>query len=404
MGAVEIALHLGTALDARCIARIVREVSKPDVSQNTTRFVVLDSWRGILALCIALFHLPLIIYFPGTSVFQAAPMAVDFFFVLSGFVIAHATRQGLQSYADARWFMLRRFHRLWPVHIATLAIIIVVKLVSAATLVLSHSHKALPFASSYYGVGALMENVALLQGFFASSWNFPSWSISVEFWVYVTAAINVLVMRKNVRVGAATFVLLALALVAVEPVPGNFVRCLLGFYLGVLAYHFRRDLYWGKSVAVCSVAELCAVAMIFGLPILARGSAFSAVMAAAFVWPIAVFAQGQGCVSSALKGKRWQRIGMLSYCIYMVHVPMIELLGHWLSLLERATFKAFGTSCEPSYQNYIAHSATGCGHGDTVVLTIFCVIYLFLVIGAAGLLHRYVEKPFLSRRRPRVLV
>lgn len=73
------------------------------------RYEVLDGMRGIAALCVLLRH---IAQYSPYSAFRNAFIAVDFFFILSGFVIAYAygPRIGL-GLAD---FMQRRLIRLYP--------------------------------------------------------------------------------------------------------------------------------------------------------------------------------------------------------------------------------------------------------------------------------------------------
>ena len=52
------------------------------------RFQVLDSWRGICALLVALFHFPTASAISQSAFIGSSYLFVDFFFVLSGFVIA----------------------------------------------------------------------------------------------------------------------------------------------------------------------------------------------------------------------------------------------------------------------------------------------------------------------------
>lgn len=52
------------------------------------RFLVLDSWRGICALLVALFHFPTSSIISQSAFVGGSYLFVDFFFVLSGFVIA----------------------------------------------------------------------------------------------------------------------------------------------------------------------------------------------------------------------------------------------------------------------------------------------------------------------------
>ena len=58
------------------------------------RFQVLDSWRGICALLVALFHFPTASAISQSRFIASSYLFVDFFFVLSGFVIAFSIRAG----------------------------------------------------------------------------------------------------------------------------------------------------------------------------------------------------------------------------------------------------------------------------------------------------------------------
>ncbi len=75
------------------------------------RYVVLDSWRGICAILVALFHFPLQWHFQSTTFVRGSWLFVDFFFVLSGFVIAHAYAGKLSTRRDLFAFVIRRFGR-----------------------------------------------------------------------------------------------------------------------------------------------------------------------------------------------------------------------------------------------------------------------------------------------------
>ena len=61
------------------------------------RFEALDSWRGICALMVALLHFEAFSHLKDLPFFNDAYLFVDFFFVLSGFVIAANYRQRLAN-------------------------------------------------------------------------------------------------------------------------------------------------------------------------------------------------------------------------------------------------------------------------------------------------------------------
>src|SRR5262245_38888660 len=86
--------------------------------------MVLDSWRGICALLVAVFHFRSNNHLDPLSFIRHSDLFVDFFFVLSGFVITHAYGDRLRSKAEIGDFMLRRFFRLWPLHMAVLMLFV----------------------------------------------------------------------------------------------------------------------------------------------------------------------------------------------------------------------------------------------------------------------------------------
>src|SRR6267143_3981706 len=98
------------------------------------RFVVLDSWRGIAACLVALFHLEAyshLVYshLRGVPFLDNSWLFVDFFFVLSGFVIAANYQQRLIDGFGAGRFLLLRLGRLYPLHFVMLAVSIYCKLI-----------------------------------------------------------------------------------------------------------------------------------------------------------------------------------------------------------------------------------------------------------------------------------
>jgi peptidoglycan/LPS O-acetylase OafA/YrhL len=82
------------------------------------RFRALDSWRGIAALMVALCRLEFYSYVFQIPFFRHAFLFVDFFCVLSGFVITHAYAQRLRTANDASVFLIPRIGRVWPLDVA----------------------------------------------------------------------------------------------------------------------------------------------------------------------------------------------------------------------------------------------------------------------------------------------
>src|SRR5688500_7682636 len=93
------------------------------------RFKALDGWRGLCALSVALMHLNFAGNYQDVHFVDNAYLFVDFFFVLSGFVISHSTWDRLSSTQDLTSFVVRRFARLWPLHATVIAILVPIEAV-----------------------------------------------------------------------------------------------------------------------------------------------------------------------------------------------------------------------------------------------------------------------------------
>src|SRR5438045_8537170 len=104
------------------------------------RFVVLDSWRGIAACLVALFHLDAYSHLYDVPFLRNSWLFVDFFFVLSGFVIAANYQQRLLEGFGIGRFLLLRLGRLYPLPFAMLALVIAVELLKVLNGILSPPH------------------------------------------------------------------------------------------------------------------------------------------------------------------------------------------------------------------------------------------------------------------------
>src|SRR5882724_8125235 len=152
-----------------------RRMSHP-LGTTQDRFVQLDALRFFFAVVVVMVHT----IGPKFAPIQGG-FAVDFFFVLSGFVLSHAL---ICRPASAAQFAWARLARLYPLHLLTLA-----WLLCLVAGVMDNP----PRQNSLSALGL---NLVLLQGAWAldsHAWNFPSWSISVEFLV------NLLILYPIVR-------------------------------------------------------------------------------------------------------------------------------------------------------------------------------------------------------------
>ena len=86
------------------------------------RITKLDGLRGVFSLMVAIYHYP-VGYIPGfihnSFIVTKSHLFVDFFFVLSGFVITYNYNNLINTRAELRRFVQKRFIRLYPLLLYT---------------------------------------------------------------------------------------------------------------------------------------------------------------------------------------------------------------------------------------------------------------------------------------------
>lgn len=139
-------------------------------------FVELDGLRGVAALAVVLMHLHALFGAAGGLLDRHAYLAVDFFMLLSGFVIAHAYEERLRDPAARRGFLIDRVIRLYP-----LLILGTVTGFFAAALLPDYDGAGL--STLYLIAGSLPVPVPPIGNAWAAfPLNFPTWSL---FWEIV---------------------------------------------------------------------------------------------------------------------------------------------------------------------------------------------------------------------------
>ncbi|HWE95252.1 MAG TPA: acyltransferase [Tepidisphaeraceae bacterium] len=146
--------------------------------------------RGVAALAVVAYHFGVSFTELVPAIGRLAPawqrgdMGVDLFFILSGFILCYVYRAGRSrlTWADYREFLGFRFARVYPNHLATLAVLGIALLAArAAKLPLTGTYpiRSLPFQLT------MTHAWPFAQGWEGKEWNYPSWSISAEWFAYL---------------------------------------------------------------------------------------------------------------------------------------------------------------------------------------------------------------------------
>lgn len=359
-------------------------------------FMALDSFRGLCACAVALAH------FQANSVLNLCPLFdrgdiyVDFFFVLSGFVIYANYGAKLQNGAvRLRDFMWLRFWRLYPLHLITLLAFVGFDLLQ---LLLPTVQGALyaPFSARGEDLSAIIANLLLVHSLNTVgllSFNGPSWSISTEFYTYlVFAAVLVYAPKRANIIILLTAISSALAVYLLRgdlfaKFDYGLLRCFYGFACGIGAYHAWQWLTLKSLTPMTKHAGAFeAVTLLLTGAYISWWSYGGGSMVAPLVFAVlvVVFAFEGGKIARLLQAKPLIWLGTLSYAIYMLHM---FIAGKLFDLPIRLASSHFGL-------DLITQDGTQKLIGTNMFSgSLFELFYLAVVIFAAMLSYRWLEKP-----------
>ena len=297
-------------------------------------YPILDGLRGTAALLVVIYHLFEAYYpIPANHPMGHGYMAVDFFYLLSGFVVGYAydDRWGKMSVGE---FFKIRFIRLHP-------------LVILGTIIGAIGFYFDPFTNGMKHTGILQLIGVMLIGFTMlpapdiRGWgethplDGPCWSLFQEYFANILYA---LIGRKlNKMALSAVVIVSAIALIIAaywhKDVATGWgytslwfavIRMMYPFFAGLLLFRM------GKLIKIKYAYVFCSLILIilFSLPT-TKFNGFYEAACIIFAFPLIVAAGAGGTVSG-----RWAQVckfsGEISYPIYILHYPFIYIYTSWV--------------------------------------------------------------------------
>jgi peptidoglycan/LPS O-acetylase OafA/YrhL len=330
-----------------------------------TRFTALDSWRGIAACMVALMHVSAYSHIEQFALVRNAYLFVDFFFVLSGFVIASTYQERLAGGFSVWRFMLLRLGRLYPLHLAVLAAFWAYDFPSADRAGTALSHLLL-----VHSLGEVQPTL----------WNVPSWTISTELFAYLAFALGVSATRGRIeRFLVVVLVALPIVLYVVKGDMGGthrigLVRCLYGFAAGAAAWHVFRRIQ--ERIPSGTAAEGWAVATVLVFVMVVGRHPLSIAAPAVFAAAVLVFARQGGAVSRILARRPFLFLGTVSYSIYMTHYFIARRSVEWVAFAKGRGISLFDSLGADRWA------------GDVAL-----AVYLAIVIAVSAATYQFIEAP-----------
>ena len=296
---------------------------------STAKLQALDGMRGIAAISVLLLHLGN--WIEHRWIFAHGYLAVDFFFCLSGFVMAHAYGRRLASSMSFREFAIQRVIRLYPVIVLGMA------MGAAYYAFVAMMIKYQTFGTADVGI-ALGLNLFLIPFYFVSSalgtgiypLNTPFWSIFFEVVANLTWA------RFFVRVSPVVLFGIAAAIglyvfPQYERLDGGGLidqfwigtfRVMVGFSAGLLVHRLYVENRFTRVSGLNPFLLLGGLMALFSVPNV--GGVWYDMACTLIAFPILTFLGARASQVSGRAILEW--LGDISYPLYGIHRPICLFL------------------------------------------------------------------------------
>ena len=319
--------------------------------------------RGIAALLVLIFHSNLMVMpFHSSNVnFMSGWLWVDFFFVLSGFIMFYVYGESFKQSITAAsyWkYIKARFARVYPLHFVTLIWCLVCTII-----ILHYANGIHPFPGDMlnpYGRNCLhlffIQSLGLYTG---APLNTPSWSLSTEWWVYMIFPLMVplfgrlktpgMILTTLFIIGFFFFIKYFLGPMS-GPLPGpptlnvltdfGIFRCLAGFLAGMLVFRIYEEGIAYRFFKHSPVFVVLFIGVIFAMVMEVE----DIIILAFFPFIILSAAYNSTSVKKILDTTVLQRLGDWSFSIYLVHVPIMYLIWIYAVRINPEMFATFPSS------------------------------------------------------------
>lgn len=293
----------------------------PEARPGTARYVTLDGMRGLAAIAVALFHFDIYLMPHGY-------VAVDFFFVLSGFVLYRSYLPRFHEGLGIGRFMLQRIARLYPLFL--LGLMLGVALALQQWLAGDHKAPAMSrLLTSMLFNGMMLPSPKTLPLY---PFNVPSWSLFFEVVANLALMVVIFRLRRSALLAICAVSAIGMVPVIIDNGSGNIgalwgehgialMRTAFSFTFGVVIAmlpegHMRPTSWLG---VVC----IAAIGVLLALPVPRDWIALYDLSIILFFSPVLVYL-GSRIEPTRLAVPTAAFIGEVSYALYAVHWSFIE--------------------------------------------------------------------------------
>jgi len=311
-------------------------------THSQQRIGIINALRALAALAVAWGH-----FVAGQGKYLGLSgkygyLGVDIFFVISGFVIPWSLYRSHYGLRDYPRFLLKRNVRLYPPYLASIAITIL------ATNFLLAPLFHIP-QMTVTGRDILL-HFAYLNDIAHVKWiNVVYWTLAIEFQWYLLIGLLLPLLvsaRKAMRLVVISAMMAAYFTIYWDRLVFHFLPV---FLIGVLVFQYRSQLIGKREMLGLIAVMVLSMWRISG-----------------WLVPLVAVPTGLLIAFSRLQSRAMDRVGDVSYSLYLLHLPIgvsiIGLLSHWLP-----------------YSSYY--------------IGVLDVIGVAASMGAAGIMYQFIEKP-----------
>ena len=312
-------------------------------------YPILDGLRGTAAILVVIFHL-FEAYFPvmANHPMHHGYLAVDFFFLLSGFVVGYAYDDRWGRMSTWEFFKIRLI-RLHP-------LVILGTLIGAICFWFDPFTNGAEHTKLITLIGVTLLSFTLMPSPDIRGWgethvlDGPCWSLLQE---YIGNIIYGFFGRKMTKLVLWIIVIISgIALIIVATWRGDlatgwgyntiwiaFVRMMFPFFAGLLLFRSGRRIYMPHAYLFCSLLLM----VLFFMPTFRYNGLYEAACII-IAFPVIVAAGAGGEISG-----RWLKLcnfsGAVSYPIYIKHYPFIYIYTMWIALKKPAPAHIVPIAC-----------------------------------------------------------
>ncbi|MES2103862.1 MAG: acyltransferase [Pseudomonadota bacterium] len=286
--------------------------------------------RGVAAFIVVLMHaanLMAVEHFSGHvglgGIFGFGYVGVDFFFVLSGFIISFVHFGDIGKPRRMGFYLSRRIFRIYPIYLFCLSLSVLVLLAGRFVL-----HKDTPLGFTVSDVAGTIFLLPVSEPQFVG----VAWSLQFEIMFYALFAILILSKRFGVGLFSLWAAVIVWRLLFFPSIPsfGGFLSAYsLQFLFGVVTgvTMSTRDFKWvGKPMLVLGIAGFAAAAYyeryLAVIPHGALGQVFLGLSAAVILFSLVEMEKSKVIQTPGFMYK----LGSISYSIYLSHIIFINLI------------------------------------------------------------------------------